>query len=329
MDLSIIIPMYNAANYVDNCLKSIYLQRWLPTSFEVIIIDDGSTDGSASIVKKWDRLLPIKLLWQENQKQAAARNHGLDNASGKYVLFIDSDDQLDLNMIKIFFQAINAKYDLVEANINKIFLDSSGQPINRNTESPVIRKAKSKSELIKLYFGSNRECDVGLWNKLFRRSIIEKSHLRFSNGNFFEDSLFVGNYLNLIELSRIRFISTPLYNLYKRKSSTTTSFHDEIDALSDSYIKQCAALLKQTILSSKEQESLLAALRLRTWIYTIHHHIKYDDNWNWKQQRKYLLQKIGIGGSFSFIIPVKYFLAFWAMLISGPIYKKLYCKRYE
>ncbi|MFC6170169.1 glycosyltransferase family 2 protein [Loigolactobacillus jiayinensis] len=327
MELSLIIPMYNATKYIDQCLTSIAQQNWLPQQFELLIIDDGSTDDSVAQVKKWQNKLPITLLIQTNQKQAAARNNGLNHATGEFILFVDIDDRLEPDMLKQLCQNM-AGYDLVESGINKIFTDAAGQVFNQEIELPIIRQAQSQNELIKLYFGANTECDVGLWNKLFRREIIEQQQLRFSNGNFFEDSLFVGQYLNVIHYKKIKFVMQPLYNFYKRQGSTTTAFHQELDQLSESYLTKCIDLLKQTNLSQQEQINLMAALKLRVWIYTIHHHVKYDPTWSLRQQRQYLLQKAEIGSSFKPNVPIKYRLAFWLMLCFPASYNKMYCRKY-
>ncbi|MFR0554162.1 glycosyltransferase family 2 protein [Loigolactobacillus coryniformis subsp. coryniformis] len=327
MDLSIIIPMYNASDYIDNCLTSIKQQTWLPDQFEIIIVDDGSTDDSRDLVNNWSTKLPIKLLVQENQKQAVARNKALDQATGQYILFVDSDDELAPDMIKHLYHGISG-YSLVESGINKIFLDPTGNIVKREIEHPAIQTAASQNDLFKLYFGANTECDVGLWNKLFCHDIIMRNNLRFDNANFFEDSLFVGQYLRLIQYDQIKYIKQPLYNFYKRQASTTTSFHQEIDQLSSHYISKCAMLFEQTSLSTTERASLLAALKLRVWIYTIHHHIKYDPQWRPQKQRQYLLCKIGLKSSFKLDVPLKYRLAFWSMLCFTTMYNKLYRRQY-
>ncbi|MFD0897524.1 glycosyltransferase family 2 protein [Loigolactobacillus binensis] len=327
MDLSIIIPMYNAATYIDKCLTSIERQVWLPTQFEILLVDDGSTDNSRTIAADWTARLPLMLLTQTNQKQAAARNKALDQATGQFILFVDIDDDLESDMVQQLFQN-RAGADLVETGINKVFVDTRGQVTKRDVELPVIQQAQNQNKLLKLYFGANTECDVGLWNKLFRREVIERQQLRFTNANFFEDSLFVGQYLNAITYTRIRFVAQPLYNFYKRQDSTTTSFHREIDQLSAAYLVKCGDLLQQTDLSTAEQTNLMAALKLRVWIYTIHHHVKYDPQWCAQQQRQYLLNKIGVSSSFKPNVPIKYRLAFWMMLCFTSTYNKMYSRKY-
>ena len=98
--ISVIIPVYNVENYIEKCLNSIVNQTY--NNLEIIIIDDGSTDNSIAIAEKIaENDKRIRIISQVNQGVSSARNLGLDNASGEYILFIDSDDWLDLETCKI------------------------------------------------------------------------------------------------------------------------------------------------------------------------------------------------------------------------------------
>nr|WP_313078220.1 glycosyltransferase family A protein [Moraxella sp.] len=111
MRFSIIVPVYNVEDYLDTCLKSILAQSF--TDYEVIIIDDGSTDNSKKILDELIFNLPknkskqFKVFSQKNQVQSAARNKALNIACGEYVGFIDSDDILDGNYIRELLRIIN------------------------------------------------------------------------------------------------------------------------------------------------------------------------------------------------------------------------------
>lgn len=111
MRFSIIVPVYNVEDYLDTCLKSILAQSF--TDYEVIIIDDGSTDNSKKILDELIFNLPknkakqFKVFSQKNQGQSAARNKALNIACGEYVGFIDSDDILDGNYIRELLRIIN------------------------------------------------------------------------------------------------------------------------------------------------------------------------------------------------------------------------------
>lgn len=100
MKLSIIIPIFNVEKYLDECISSLFAQGLDKADFEIILIDDGSTDLSLDIANKWaNKYENIKVYHQENQGQAVARNLGIDKAKGDYLMFVDSDDFLYENTI--------------------------------------------------------------------------------------------------------------------------------------------------------------------------------------------------------------------------------------
>ena len=103
--ISVVVPVYNVEQYLKKCLDSIIKQKY--NNLEIIIVNDGSTDNSQKIcqeyVKKDKR---IKLITQKNQGLSAARNTGIDNAHGKYISFVDSDDYLDLEFINELYNTI-------------------------------------------------------------------------------------------------------------------------------------------------------------------------------------------------------------------------------
>ena len=104
--ISIIIPLYNAANTIIRCLDSVYAQTF--SSYEVVIVDDGSTDNSAELVRHhplYHDTDSCKMVSQQNKGAAAARNLGLSISSGKYVTFIDNDDWIDVDYLETLYMA--------------------------------------------------------------------------------------------------------------------------------------------------------------------------------------------------------------------------------
>lgn len=103
---SFIVPVYNTSKYLDKCLKSLVNQTF--NDFEIIIVNDGSTDNSKSIISNYQKKYNnIKLINQKNQGLSSARNNGVKEASGKYLLFIDSDDYVECNLLKEIDKEIN------------------------------------------------------------------------------------------------------------------------------------------------------------------------------------------------------------------------------
>jgi len=183
--LSIIIPVYNTERFLPECIESCLKLESTFNDFEIILVDDGSTDKSLSICNYYKNIYPnIKVLSQENQKQGAARNNGLNIAKGKYIWFVDSDDMIEIesfsNIIKEFE---NITSDVICFNAKTISEDGVFlEKINRFNRY----KTPQKFSLI-----SNR----GNYNScpplyFFKKSFLDKNDLKFLPKIFFEDNEF-------------------------------------------------------------------------------------------------------------------------------------------
>lgn len=179
--VSILIPVYNTEEYLPKCLDSIVNQTY--SNLQVVIIDDGSKDASLSIAQKYAKQYPcIEVYHQENQGVASTRNNLLDKVKGDYVLFVDSDDWCELDMVDFLInKAIANKADMVtcsmvkndETFVSNIFLEE------------IWGQGKTVLEFLrhKIFNGS-------LWNKLIKTSLLH--NLRFHCGIFYgEDALFL------------------------------------------------------------------------------------------------------------------------------------------
>lgn len=178
--VSIIIPVYNVEKYIENCLKSIIKQTY--KNLEIILIDDGSNDCSVKIIEKYIGDKRIKLIKQKNKGVSAARNIGIKKAKGKYLMFVDSDDWLDLNCIE---KCIN----FMEKNGLEIVLFSRKDEYEEKTVAKelfleeFILKEKSTIENIffRRYFGPYKEelkecLEIEklntVWGKIYSKKII-------------------------------------------------------------------------------------------------------------------------------------------------------------
>ncbi|MBP3596060.1 MAG: glycosyltransferase [Clostridia bacterium] len=210
--ISIIIPVYNTANYLEKCLNSILNQTY--KNLDIILINDGSKDNSLDICMKYKILdKRISVLTQENKGVSAARNLGIDNAKGEYIIFIDSDDYIDLKMIEVLYKNIQA-YDVSICNYSKVY-----------DKKIVNHKISDKEILSQKEFVINIFCDdmYGgyLWNKLIRKQII--GNIRFNeNLSIMEDLVFLidisENIKNVIYKSDYFF-----YNYVIRRNSAINS----------------------------------------------------------------------------------------------------------
>ncbi len=185
--ISIIIPVYNTEDYIKEMLDSMESQTF--TKYEAIIIDDGSTDRSEAIIKGvCDRDSRFKYHKQENQGVSAARNKGLELAQGKYVAFFDADDVIPPDALERLYRAMREESaDLAIGIMSELKADDNTK-VNSHT------KALSKNKDIQKY-DTNLIWSFSLANKLFKREIIEASHLRFAPIRHTEDGLFVFHYV--------------------------------------------------------------------------------------------------------------------------------------
>ena len=173
--ISVIIPVYNGEKYLKKCLKSIEQQVF--SDFEMIIINDGSTDMSQQIIDEFaDKSThQINKIVKENKGQAAARNQGVLLAKGKYIVFIDCDDYIDKDYLETLYNAAECyESDVVSCGYH--YVDEEGRKL---------REVKLTNKDWELY---GRAGLIAVWGKIFRRKFILDKSLKFQeNGKIFED----------------------------------------------------------------------------------------------------------------------------------------------
>lgn len=180
--VSIIIPVYNVEKYLDKCMESVVKQTY--SELEIILVDDGSTDDSGIICEQWkNKDNRIKVIHQGNGGLAHARNEGMKLATGQYVLFVDSDDWIDLDMVEILVQGcVKNDTEIAVCRYRKIYKDHIED--NGTSESFV---CSGKEALNYHIFEREKQycfC-YAVWNKLYKKELIEG--IEFPKGMHFED----------------------------------------------------------------------------------------------------------------------------------------------
>lgn len=203
--VSVIIPVCNNGDYLQETLQS--LERQSYPDFEVIVVNDGSTDGSEAIIdlftQKDQRFHKIN---QKNSGVSAARNAALDKAKGRYVTFADGDDTLPKDALKKMAEtALKTEADLIIGGIKRI--DGFSEKINQRTEK-LKYKTEIKKDDLDLVHG------LSLCNKWFLKEIIEKNHLRLEKFRHLEDAVFLYHFLQYGE--KIRYCDAIVYEYWKR-----------------------------------------------------------------------------------------------------------------
>lgn len=186
MKISVIVAAYNAEKYVEETLESLLHQSM--DEYEVIVVNDGSSDGTLDILRKYEAENPIlRVIDQENGGPSAARNAGLDVAKGEYVYFFDADDILELDALSSLYGcAVRMKADLVIAKYD-IFNRFRTFPVNGINDLVETKRIKKYDPRILWTFS--------LCNKLFRRGLIEEYSLRLPPISYSEDGAFLMEYI--------------------------------------------------------------------------------------------------------------------------------------
>lgn len=212
--VSIIVPIYNVAPYLEQCLDSIRFQRY--REFEALLVNDGSDDASSYICRSYERAdSRFRLIDKPNTGVSDSRNRAMDQAEGKYLQFLDGDDWLTLDATDTFVHAAESTgCDLVISHFYRVSGERVAQRGHIKAER-VLTRQDFAEQMVKApanyYYGV-------LWNKFYRRSIIEAHQLRCPEDvSWCEDFLFNLNYIEYARL--ITAVPRPLYYYRKRESS--------------------------------------------------------------------------------------------------------------
>lgn len=209
--ISIIIPIYNAEKYIEKCLNSIKKQTY--SNYEIIIVDDGSKDNSLNICenfKKKNKSIILKIFTQKNEGPSSARNKGIANAVGDYIIFVDSDDYLEENLLKDLLNG--CEKDIMVRSNYKTF--KNDEILNTNNERDKISVDNFVRKIL------NNSFPGCVWGCLFETKIIKK--MKFSRKlHFMEDTLFLVEYLNNVKY--VKFVEANYYYCLSNTNSITLS----------------------------------------------------------------------------------------------------------
>lgn len=206
--VSVIVPVYNLEEEISKCIFSILLQKF--TDYEIIAIDDGSTDNSLSLLKGISKKYPeLRVFHTENNGLSAARNLGIKKARGKYLAFVDGDDYLDPKYLSKLFSAISGA-DISVCGYTEFF---NGKPYVFSPRKEVLSGAEATKRLLR----KQHNVDIISWNKLYKKSLF--CAVNFPNGKNHEDNF--TTYKLYSSAEKVSVISEPLYSYVRRDDSIT------------------------------------------------------------------------------------------------------------
>ena len=201
---SIIVPVYNVEKYIKKCLDSIESQTY--KDYEVIVVNDGTKDNSMDIVNNYN----VKIINQKNKGLSEARNEGVKKAKGDYILFLDSDDYIEKDLLNELNKSLTNNPDLVRFQIREVFEDNTKKDYN---EEPFLNKdgVEAFSILCKYHFVENA------WAYLYKREFYLKNKFSFKKGAIHEDFGLVP--LVIMKAKKVNSISYIGYNYLQRENS--------------------------------------------------------------------------------------------------------------
>ncbi len=220
--VSVVVPVYNTEKYLRRCMDALVNQTISDSDFEIIAVNDGSTDNSLKILNEYREKYPniVKVASKTNGGQATARNLGIDMASGDYIGFADSDDYVDKTMFeKMYRLALKEDADLVECDYHSMLetdtCGADGEPVYEEIGT---RGTISAHEDLKELFINPQ---VSPWNKLYKKEVLEKGAVRFPEGMIYEDTSF---YIKAIPfIKKHAYLDEKLVYYSVRQKSTMTS----------------------------------------------------------------------------------------------------------
>lgn len=231
--VSIIIPVYNVEAYLSCCLESLINQTYC--NIEIICVNDGSTDNSLNILKQYslkdERIVVID---KDNEGVSIARNTALQRAKGEYIVFVDSDDWLDENYIKIMLETIKKhNADVVMCNYRKEFVDHSNIADTFDEHEIILLDEDVQNKIRKRLFGLTKKdlakperADIlaSVWKQIIKAEICKnKTFYDIRKIGSFEDGLFQIDLYK--DVKKFVYIDTPLYHYRRTNSNSVTTVY--------------------------------------------------------------------------------------------------------
>lgn len=217
-NLSVIVPVYNTEKYLRRCCESILKNTY--TDYELILVNDGSTDQSGEICREYSKYSNVTVINQCNQGVSVARNTGLAHASGKYVIFLDADDYCEINTFELCISAIEES--VADILIFGHYLESDGNVYGVITppDGGVVFDVFDRIQ-----------CSWSVWGKVFVKKIIDDNNITFNPAlRTGEDFIFNLTYLLHLERDYVT-LSVPLYHYLTNRQHSLTNTAKNLESL--------------------------------------------------------------------------------------------------
>lgn len=253
--LSIIVPVYNVEEYIRPCVESIFKQGLDESTYEVILVNDGTKDNSFGVIEDIvNSHSNILIVEQKNQGLSAARNTGMTKASGDYILFLDSDDLLIENTLgKLTAELNSSSPDILYAGFVKMTNEEIDTRKMVAQEECICRETTGRKGFLEDY--NARECYA--WRAFYKRTFLEEKHLRFIPGIYFEDVPFTTE-CHLVAGKCIRTDYT--FYIYRQRPGSIVSAINKKKVMDFNYVIARLWELRRKKLTPPEDKQLIEAI---------------------------------------------------------------------
>lgn len=280
MELSIIVPIYNVEDYLEECLESLYNIKNI--ELEIILVNDGSKDNSFKIMEKFKDMYPEKtvLINKENGGLSSARNAGMKAAAGEYISFIDSDDFIDVDEFERFFkEGQKDKLDVIVGNMRYYTPEKTGDPLFRSDmikNSGILKGVDFFWEL----FQKPKCFREEVVDDIYRREFLLKNDIWFNENIVHEDSEFTP--LVYLKAEKVRYIDRAFYFYRQRTGSIMNKVSEKSIVSLESICERFFDEYKK--LGSVKGKEVLSALILS--FYSVVVYKRYNGAGDWKRVHK-------------------------------------------
>lgn len=280
MELSIIVPIYNVEDYLEECLKSLYNIKNI--KLEIILVNDGSKDNSFKIMEKFKEIYPEKtvLINKENGGLSSARNVGMKAAVGEYISFIDSDDFIDVDEFEKFFkEGQKDKLDVMVGNMRYYTPEKTGDSLFR---SDIIKNSGIVNGIDFFWnlFQKPKCFREEVVDDIYKREFLVKNNIWFNENIVHEDSEFTP--LVYLKAEKVKYIDRAFYFYRQRTGSIMNKVSEKsivsLESICEKFFIECKNL------DSKKGKEVLSSLILS--FYSVVVYKRYNGARDWKRVHK-------------------------------------------
>lgn len=280
MELSIIVPIYNVEDYLEECLKSLYNIKNI--KLEIILVNDGSKDNSFKIMEKFKEIYPEKtvLINKENGGLSSARNAGMKAAVGEYISFIDSDDFIDVDEFEKFFkEGQKDKLDVMVGNMRYYTPEKTGDSLFR---SDIIKNSGIVNGIDFFWnlFQKPKCFREEVVDDIYKREFLVKNNIWFNENIVHEDSEFTP--LVYLKAEKVKYIDRAFYFYRQRTGSIMNKVSEKsivsLESICEKFFIECKSL------DSKKGKEVLSSLIVS--FYSVVVYKRYNGAGDWKRVHK-------------------------------------------